>query len=390
MKIGIFSAQYLPNYGGVERYTYQLAVRARSAGHDVFVLTSARQGLPQIEISPEGIRIYRLPAWLLMDGRFPVPKPNRVFGKLAQQIWAKDFDVCVIQTRFYPLSLYAARQAHRRGIPTMLIEHSTGHLQPEGKPARFIGHVYEHVSCWYIARYCKHFFGVSRNVCQWLEHFHVVADGVLYNAVDTAELDAILQQNAAMDWRRALALPANARIVLYAGRLIPEKGINELVDAFLVSCPETDTLLIAGDGPMLPSLQERFPSGGSVGVLGQLSHDELLTLLAQSDVFCLPSYSEGFPTTLLEAAACRCPVIASDVGGVRELICSEEYGVVLADVSMEKIAAALAYVLSNPAWRARAGALLRERVTDRFDWPVIGDAFVRVAERLAEEGCEDA
>ena len=72
MTICFFSAQYLPTVGGVERYTFNLARRVAAAGHTAIVVTSALPGLPDFETDEHGIRIYRLPVWPLMNGRFPV------------------------------------------------------------------------------------------------------------------------------------------------------------------------------------------------------------------------------------------------------------------------------------------------------------------------------
>ncbi|MEG2054336.1 MAG: glycosyltransferase, partial [Oscillospiraceae bacterium] len=74
MTFCFFSAQYLPTVGGVERYTNSLAKKLVQRGHKAIVVTSAICGQPKEEISPEGIKIYRLPVFPLMGGRFPVLK----------------------------------------------------------------------------------------------------------------------------------------------------------------------------------------------------------------------------------------------------------------------------------------------------------------------------
>lgn len=383
MTICFFSAQYLPTSGGVERYTDHLARYAAAQGHRVLVATSALPGLPARETTADGVEIFRLPAKLCMQGRFPVPVPGGAFRALARALWDEAPDLVVIQTRFYLLSLYAAREAKRRGVPMLLIEHGTGHLVPDGRLARFVGHVYEHMAARYLRRKCRHFYGVSNGVCEWLRHFHITADGVLYNAVDVREIDAILRAAPPVDWRAELSLPESAKLVLFAGRLIPEKGVRELVDAAHRLHTPGAVLLLAGDGPLLGELKEAHSADAAVRLLGQLPYETLLGLYAQADVLCLPSYSEGFPTALLEAAACGCAEIASDTGGVREILPAADYGTVLPSVDPETIAGAIDRALHDDAGRAASGALLRRRVEENFDWPVTARRFLAVAESLA-------
>lgn len=382
MKIAIFSAQYLPNYGGVERYTRQLALRAQSAGHEVCIVTSEVENLPPKETTPEGIRIYRLPVWQLMGGRFPVLKPNALFQTIATLVWSEEFDVCVVQARFYILSLFALRQAKRRGIPAVLIDHSSGHLQPDGKLATLVGHWYEHLSAGWIRRNCKRIYGVSECSCNWLTHMGLSSAGIFYNSVDVGEIDKAILRQSAVYWRAKLGLEQNDLLVLFSGRLIPEKGISKLMEAMRLLKNCRAHLIIAGDGPLLAQIKTE--ECGKVRVLGNLPHDEMIGLFSQADIYCLPSQSEGFATTLLEAAACGCPIIMTETGGASELIRSEAYGVLLKDTEPDTIAAALEKALADEKWRRIAGALLRSRVEENYDWDVTARRVLDTLESLVK------
>ncbi|MDE6234059.1 MAG: glycosyltransferase, partial [Lachnospiraceae bacterium] len=87
----IFSAQYLPHMGGVERYTYYLSKELIKLGNKVTVVTSKVSGLPEHEIS-EGIEIYRMPSYNLMDGRLPVLKPGRKTRNVGKALKAGKYD----------------------------------------------------------------------------------------------------------------------------------------------------------------------------------------------------------------------------------------------------------------------------------------------------------
>ena len=242
MVICFFSTQYLPTPGGVERYTWNLARRCVAAGHRALVVTASLPGLPARERDADGIEIYRLPSWPVMGGRFPVLKPLAD----ADDLWAQGIDFAVIQTRMYTQSVWAARQCKRRGIPALVIDHSTGYML-HGGLAGALGKAYEHAACGSIRRCGFPFYGVSGDVCRWLKTFGIQAEGRLPNAVDPAELERLAHADNAVDWRRRLNVPADGRLVAFVGRLIPEKGALRLAQAVqgIPGC----TLAVAGTGP---------------------------------------------------------------------------------------------------------------------------------------------
>ena len=364
--ICLFTAQYLPNFGGVERFNYELSKQIIRHGDRVIVVTSQLPRQAAQEISPEGVEILRLPSAPLMGGRFPIIKPNKEFHRLTKWLWAQKIDACLINTRFYTLSLYAARAAKKHGVLSVVLEHGSAHLSPIGKLATLAGHLYEHVAIHYVHLFCKDFYGVSEGSIKWLAHFHIQAKGVLHNAVNFDEIDRLLSAPNAVDWRSVFGLPDTSRIILFAARLVKEKGILELLEAFRrLNRPDTH-LLIAGDGPLLSVLSGQ--KGENIHFLGRLERKELMQLYRQADVYCFPSYHEGFPTTLLEAGACGCAVITSSVAGVEELLGEDQCGYILPEIIPEAIQEALCMALDSENWRKRVGASLNARVRTHFGW----------------------
>ena len=373
MVICFFSTQYLPTPGGVERYTWNLARRCVAAGHRALVVTAALPGLPARQTDADGIEIFRLPSWPVMGGRFPVLKP---FAP-ADALWAQDIDFAVIQTRMYPQSIWAAHQCKRRGIPALVIDHSTGYMMHGGLTGA-LGRVYEHLACGSIRRCGFPFYGVSGDVCRWLQTFGIRAAGRLPNAVDPVELNRLAHAEGAINWREKLHLPADGKLIAFIGRLIPEKGALRLAEAVqaLPGC----TLAVAGTGPEEAALAEL---GGRVHALGALPHDAIIQLLAQADAYCLPTeYAEGFPTTLLEAAACRCPIVCTRTAGTEELLPDDTHGIVLPgqpqDATGETIRAGLQTLLDDPA-RAHACAETAYRnVYAHFTWDAVFDKMMGI------------
>ena len=362
MTICYFSAQYLPTVGGVERYTWNLARRAVAAGHRAIVVTSALPNLPEHEIDGDGIEIYRLPVWPVMNGRFPVIKPGARFHALTAQIWAQKLDFCVVQTRMYTQSVWAARAAKRRGIPMLVIDHSTGYMPMGNGLLGTCGRLYEQVACRLVRGTGAPFYGVSAAACRWLHTFGITAAGTMPNAIDPAALE---QEAAhAPDWRAKLNL-GDRKIVLFVGRLIPEKGAGLLAQA-VAQLPGV-VLVAAGSGPQ----QQELADLGAV-TPGALPHDAVVQLLRQADVYCLPTrYAEGFPTTLLEAAACRCPIVTTRTAGTDELLPGDDYAVFLANAAPETIRAGLETLLADPAAARTRAENARQNLCSHFTWQAV-------------------
>ncbi|MDX2029381.1 MAG: glycosyltransferase [Blastocatellia bacterium] len=161
--------------------------------------------------------------------------------------------------------------------------------------------------------------------------------------------------------RRRLGVPAERRMLLSVGHLVPVKGFDRLIDA-MDSIEARDVALhIVGEGPERPRLAERIRARAlqdRVFLPGARPHAELADWYSAADLFCLASLREGCPNGVLEAMACGAPVLAADVGGIAEIL-PPACGRVLAPASSEDFAAGIARALERQWDRdeiARRGA----------------------------------
>lgn len=360
------AAQYLPTMGGVERYTNHLARKVIRHGHRAIVVTSALKGLPAHEWDDAGIEIYRLPAWAFMNGRLPLLRINREFVSLAKALWAQPIDFCVINAYFYPLSMYAAQKAHSKKIPAILINHGSAWLMTGNKVLELAGRIYEHLASRLCHHYCPRFFGVSAAAENWLNTFGIRSEGTVTNAIDPE--DVVASTDPSTNWRSRLNLPEECAVIAFAGRMIPEKGVDQMIAAMTEIRKEHPgtSLLMAGSGPLWEKYREAPPEG--VYLLGGQPYGQVLALLQQADLFCLPSRSEGFACTVLEAAALSCPIVTTATGGSPHLLITEEYGLLLKDMAPDTIAQACIRALSNGNWRRTAAILTRNRLLENYTW----------------------
>lgn len=116
--------------------------------------------------------------------------------------------------------------------------------------------------------------------------------------------------------------------ILFMSRLVKEKGIYETIEAFRklqLSFPNTE-LFIAGDGAEMEMVANETKNDADIVLLGHVEGDKKRDLLMKSHVYCLPSYTEGLPTSVLEAMAFGMPVITTAVGGLKYFFKDKEMG----------------------------------------------------------------
>lgn len=374
MNICLFCANYLPNIGGIERYVYNTSKQLIKKGHKVTVVTSNVFDLASFEISEEGIEIYRLPCHNVMKGRYPILKKNDEFKKLDKKLFESDFDLIVINARFYIHSVYAARLARRKGVRCITIEHGSSHLSVNNSILDFFGGIYEHALTAVLKRYCKEYYAVSGAAGEWSGHFGIKSKGTLYNAVDVEQIEEIANKKLC-DYRKELGIPENAVVITYTGRLLKEKGLYQLVEAVKNINNPNVYVCLAGDGPEMQGLSER--ANDNIKLLGKLDFEQVITLLDTSDIFCLPSVSEGMSTSVLEAIATKTFVITTYNGGARELITSDEYGIITMGNTTSEVQDALMRVIDNKDYREAATQRAYNKLKEGFTWE-------KTAEKLAE------
>ncbi|MBQ8104156.1 MAG: glycosyltransferase family 4 protein [Afipia sp.] len=172
----------------------------------------------------------------------------------------------------------------------------------------------------------------------------------------------------------------------FAGRLLTAKGIRALVAAhrILRTRGEHIRLLIAGTpdpaNPDSVTLEEAQQWGREPGItwLGQVN--DIASLWRDSHIAALPSHREGLPKSLLEAAACGRPMIATDAPGCREIVKHQETGLLVPIEDPQALASAISELAGSQELRARFGAAARQLVVDKMSAQAIGAATVALYE----------
>lgn len=377
-KICIFSAQHLPHMGGVERYTYNLCKKLIEKGHEPVVVTSKIGDLPNFEIMRD-TRIYRFNCYPFLKGRYPFLKKDAEYKKIISTLENEHFDLVIVNTRFYRHSLVGMKFAKKNHIPCITIEHGTSHLSVNNKVLDYFGSLYEHGLTMLDKKYCDHYYGVSLACNEWLKHFHIQAKGVLYNSIDVHEVEA-LRKNKCENYRELYKISKEATVITFTGRLLPEKGIPQLLNVMdEINKKYKDVyLFIAGEGDLEKMIDQR--KNDHIIPLGRIDFNHIVALLDDSDIFCLPSFSEGFSTSVLEAAACECYIVTTARGGSKELVINQDYGTIIDNNSEELLLPALVDAIENKDKRKRAAKLCHKRVCEDFTWDTVESQIETIIE----------
>jgi glycosyltransferase involved in cell wall biosynthesis len=376
-KIGLFSGYYLPHLGGVERYVDKLSSALKKLGYDVVIVTSNHDKQENYE-NIDGRTIYRLPIHNLAKNRYPIPRVNSEYRNLIRQIEAEKIDYYLVNTRFHITSLIGARMGKRHNRPVILIEHGTYHFTVNNRWLDYFGLLYEHVLTYLIKKYVNKFYGVSKNCNIWLKHFSIHASGVFYNAIDVSD------EKKVKDYYKD-RYPKNEVVITYAGRLIKEKGILNLLEAFTeVKKRNPDfkiRMVVAGDGELFESIKLNYKDP-PIDILGKLDFDHVMALYKQTDIFVHPSlYPEGLPTSILEAGLMGCALVATPRGGTEEVIIDKQHGIIV-DGSKESLRDAIELLVVDSAKRAELANRVKHRIKNVFNWGVVAKEVDREVKKL--------
>ena len=197
---------------------------------------------------------------------------------------------------------------------------------------------------------------------------------LIFNGTDLRRFSPLEGRNGAGD-------PVWGPHMIFACRqLFPRKGIRFLIEAAAALKPRYPDLklVLAGDGferPALTRLAEELGIGGDVTFLGWVPNTDLPPYYRAAAVSVIPSLEEGFGIPAAEAMGCEVPVVASDAGGLPEVVDDGVTGLVVPRGNVGALASAIGALLQDPALRRRMGEAGRARALQLFDWDRTAEQF---------------
>ena len=236
------------------------------------------------------------------------------------------------------------------------------------------------------AHLATHVLAVSHSEKNFLEQQGVVAKGrvQVLGAGSICGVDTGLFLNDASIRDRVrgqLAIPEQAVVCLFLGRITADKGVFDLVQAFTISAATQANLWLLLVGPDEDQLRARLD--GLVPM--ELAHRVRIAgftqnppgIMAASDFLCLPSYREGFGVVVIEAAAAGIPAIGTNIYGISDAIVDGQTGRLVPVGNVQALAEAITRWCEDPEERACCGAAARDRVMRDFEQKIVTERYVK-------------
>jgi glycosyltransferase involved in cell wall biosynthesis len=170
--------------------------------------------------------------------------------------------------------------------------------------------------------------------------------------------------------------------VIFAGRLSKEKGIPDLLEVSK-KLPEDVHLLILGSGPEEEKVKEVAKSYPNLHYMGYVQKERTISLIGGSDILIQPSLAEAISSTILEAMACKTPVITTNVGDNKELLAHDKSGIVIEPNSPQRLLEETIGLLNN---KEKAQSYREEafKQVQKYDWSQIGKLYLNIYESLLQ------
>jgi glycosyltransferase involved in cell wall biosynthesis len=311
--------------GGAERVVQVVGSHWPSGGSEATIVVSTLHGDP--EAADRAVMpLDRSDPSVVVIGFWPSPRNSmRVIRRMRTIVRERRFDALLVNSWGLSHLILLARWAGAIRCAVMVVEHNTlSAVLAERFPSRPVRALVRTLTRW-LYRHADALIGVSDGVARDLEHTLDLPTGTvttIHNPVDTDAIHTATHTPPPDELRSHFeSLPRP--IILTIGRLVPQKAHTDLIDAF-AALPDHQrgTLVILGEGPLRTTLETRIHD------LGLDQHtwlpgfvDNPWWFLARADLFALTSHYEGHPRSLLEALACRTPIVATDCpSGPREIL----------------------------------------------------------------------
>jgi len=178
------------------------------------------------------------------------------------------------------------------------------------------------------------------------------------NAVDLKKYNPQTVTNFAQEIRLSSIKP----VILFVGNLVPQKGLEYLMKAKRLLKSDAE-LVIVGDGPLMAELKQTVKKDKIKDVFFTGARKDVNRIMPAADVFVLPSVSEGFPITIIEALASGLPVVATRVGGIPDVV-TEEVGITVEPRDPHALARGLNTILENSKIRSKMKKAARSKAME--------------------------
>jgi glycosyltransferase involved in cell wall biosynthesis len=356
------------NFGGAQRYVFDLATEAKKTGHDVTVLCGGAGALVD-KLKESGVRVIEIKE---MKRDISLVDEFRSFHFIFRKLVEEKPDVFhTNSSKMGGLGNLAARLAGVKRI--VFTSHGWAFNEPRPFWQKFI------IKCfaWLTVLLSHKTIAVSNVTRKQIKNWPFIKEKleVIHNGIE--KFPTLPRTEA----RRALGVSEDAAVLVGTlSELHPVKGLDILLDAWKRFLEKHDArLVIVGDGEARESLRDYAEHLGIAHTVTFAGYKEnARQYLSGLDLFCLPSRSEALPYTVLEAGIACLPVLATSVGGVPEIIENGVTGALVPPNDSEALFSTLILLCEDKMLRHRLGTALKETVEKDFSLSKMKNDTMRI------------
>jgi glycosyltransferase involved in cell wall biosynthesis len=387
MKIGTLTWEFPPRVvGGIARHCEGLAKAQVQEGHDVHLFTLDFPGSPAYE-EMDGVKVYRASTemghpnfltWVLLFNHF-------LTKRIADIAKSVEFDVMHVHDWLAAFSGISFK--HYTKKPMILTVHSTevGRAQGLHSPDSFSINGIEWWSNYEADRVIVCSQSMKDEICN---HFNIPVNkvDVIPNAIDASKYQIPVDRGAV---RQRYGVGWGEKLILCVGRLVPQKGVEYFIRAIPKIArryPEAKYIIV-GEGWSRDLLEAEARASGHANKIrftGFASDIEVINLMTSADVLIVPSIYEPFGIVALEGMATGVPVVASQVGGLAEVIDHDKTGLFVYPRSPDSIAWGIGRILSDPDHARWLTENAKEKLHKAYSWEAVAMKTVEVYRKVVE------
>ncbi len=355
----VFAHLYKPHIGGLEKYVENFY--KNQPKKKVLIITSwydKRTLTREVDANTE---ILRIDTWEMVKGKYYIPS-FKGLKQIASTLKENRKSEVHTHTRFYFTNFIATLLSEKYKQTHYHFEHGASFVKDDTFFVRMIAWIFDHTLARYILRHSKRIFPVSNGVRYFLEKnfSHLNVGETIYNSYPFVS-ESFKQKSQ----------PKILKL-LSVGRIIRSKGVYELIDActLLKESNISFTLTMIGDGSEICNLRRLIKDNGLekyITLKGLLPFEETQREFQHYDIFLNPSYTEGLPTTVLEGFANSLFVVATDVGGTREIV-PEEKLIPLEKLSGKSIKDKVVEIYGNWEREGNDYVKIYKEARNKFSW----------------------
>lgn len=366
-KILVISPFFYPHIGGSQQYIEEIYAQMIKNHKDIqiYVLCYNTDKSKSYD-KYRGLNIFRISYFNILPGQFALPNPISLFNLFK----TRQFDLIHCSTRFFDSSWWGPIYAKIIGKKIILTDHCATFPVHLNRIISLLSKVIDFATSSIFLNFYDQIYSTNQATKKFITNTFHKNSKVIYGGIDFNIFKPKFVKNN------------QKTTVLFVGRMIPSKGALLLFN-LAKKYPNLD-FIFAGPGPLIKNLEFEIKDLklANIKILGPQTKLEVAKLMRKTDILIHPSFHhEGFPNVLTEAGASGLAVIATDVGGSKEIIINNKTGLLIKPNSPADLEDALIKLL-NKTLRDKLAKDLYSHVKKNFDWKKSSELLYREIKKL--------